>query len=102
VQGDCSSNEHLWLQVLCPLCSWDHMSGLSTFVHAPLSYKRGGMQRYKEGTIFRLKPKSFKTTQALKQYNTQWSRVLHSGGPNHSKLLCVLVFIPTSLNKQNA
>jgi hypothetical protein len=23
------------------------MSGLSTFVHAPLTYKRGGMQRYK-------------------------------------------------------
>jgi hypothetical protein len=71
--------------MLCPLCSWAHMSGLSTFVHAPLSYKRGGMQRYR--------PKSFKTTQALKQYNTQWSRVLRSGGPNHSKLLRVLVFI---------
>jgi hypothetical protein len=68
----------------------------------PLSYKRGGMQCYKEGSIFRLKPKSFKTTQALKQYNTQWSRVLRSDGPNHSKLLRVLVFIPTSLNKQNA
>jgi hypothetical protein len=38
----------------------------------------------------------------LKQYNTQWSRVLRSGGPNHSKLLRVLVFIPTSRNKQNA
>jgi hypothetical protein len=72
------------------------MSGPSTLVHAPLSYKRGGMQRYKG------RPKSFNTTQALKQYNTQWSRVLRSGGPNHSKLLRVLVFIPTSLNKQNA
>jgi hypothetical protein len=29
------------------LCSWAHMSGLSTLVRAPLSYKRGGMQRYK-------------------------------------------------------
>jgi hypothetical protein len=43
-----------------------------------------------------------KFTQALKQYITQWSRVLRSGGPNHSKSLCVLVFssqFPT--NKQN-
>jgi hypothetical protein len=38
-QEDCSSSEHLWLQVLCPLCSWAHMSGLSTFVHAPLAIK---------------------------------------------------------------
>jgi hypothetical protein len=68
----------------------------------PLSYKRGGMQRYKSSSIFRLGPKSFKTTQALKQYNTQWSRVLRSGGPNHSKLLCVLVFIPSPRNKHNA
>ena len=36
------------------------------------------------------------------QSNTQWSRVLRSGGPNHSKLLRVLMFIPTSRNKQNA
>jgi hypothetical protein len=27
------------------------MSGLSTLVHAPLSYKRGGMQRYKGGWL---------------------------------------------------
>jgi hypothetical protein len=27
------------------------------------------------------------------QYITQWSRVLRSGGPNHSKLLRVLEFI---------
>jgi hypothetical protein len=25
------------------------------------------------------------------QYITQWSRVLRSGGPNHSKPLCVLI-----------
>jgi hypothetical protein len=31
-----------------------------------------------------------------KQYTTQWSRVLRSGGPNHSKSLCVLVFFPFS------
>jgi hypothetical protein len=34
------------LQVLHPLFSWAHMSGLNTLVRAPLSYKRGGMQRY--------------------------------------------------------
>jgi hypothetical protein len=28
------------------------------------------------------------------QYITQWSWVLRSGGPNHSKSLCVLVFTP--------
>ena len=50
-QEDCSSSEHLWLQVLRPLCSWAHMSGLSTFVHAPLSYKRGGMQRYNTSSL---------------------------------------------------
>jgi hypothetical protein len=38
-------------------------------------------------------------TQTLKlpqQSNTQWSRVLRSGGPNHSKPSRVLVFIPPS------
>jgi hypothetical protein len=69
---------------------------------SPFSYKRGGMRPYNTSSIFRLRPKSSKTTQALKQYNTQWSRVLRSSGPNHSKLLCVLVFIPSSRNKQNA
>jgi ubiquinone/menaquinone biosynthesis C-methylase UbiE len=42
-------------------------------------------------------------SQALKQYISQWSRVLRSGGLNHSKSLCVLEFspfIPTI--KQNA
>jgi hypothetical protein len=68
----------------------------------PLGYKRGGMQRYKTSSIFRLRPRSSKTTQALKQYDTQWSRVLRSGGPNHSKLLCVIAFIPSSRNRQNA
>jgi hypothetical protein len=29
-----------------PFCPWARMSGLSTLVRAPLSYKRGGMQRY--------------------------------------------------------
>jgi hypothetical protein len=65
----------------------------------PFSYKRGGTQRNR-----------LKLTQAhldmhkfiQAQYITQWSRVLRSGGPNHSKSLCVLMsspFFPT--NKQN-
>jgi hypothetical protein len=62
------------------------MSGLSTLVHAPLSYKRGGMQRYRggldTGSIFRLRLSILKLPL---QSNTQWSRVLHSDGPNHSK-----------------
>jgi hypothetical protein len=35
-QEDCSSSQLLLPQVLHPLCSWAHMSGLSTLVHAPL------------------------------------------------------------------
>jgi hypothetical protein len=31
------------------------------------------------------------------QYNTQWSRVLRSGGLNHCKSLCAFVFIPQSI-----
>jgi hypothetical protein len=44
-----------------------------------------------------------KLIQALEQYNSQWSRVLRSGGPNHSKPLRVLeFFFLTSMIKQNA
>jgi ubiquinone/menaquinone biosynthesis C-methylase UbiE len=34
--------------------------------------------------------------EARELYLTEWSRVLGSGGPNHSKSLCVLVFFPFS------
>jgi hypothetical protein len=57
------------------------MSGLSTLVHAPLGYKRGDLQRYK-GTQTQLRLSILKLPQ---QSNTQWSRVLCPGGPNHSK-----------------
>jgi hypothetical protein len=41
--------------------------------------------------------------QAHKQYISQWSRVLRSGGPNHSKPSCVLEFFPLIPTiKQNA
>jgi hypothetical protein len=36
VREDCSSSQLLLPQVLHPLCSWAHMLGLSTLVHAPL------------------------------------------------------------------
>jgi hypothetical protein len=60
----------------------------------PFSYKRGGMRRYRTDPIL--------DSQAHEQYITQWSRLLRSGGPNHSKSLCscVLPIFPT--NKQNA
>jgi hypothetical protein len=48
----------------------------------PLSYKRGGMQRYKE-TQLRLS-----ILKLPQQSNIQWSRVLRSDGPNHSTLAC--------------
>jgi hypothetical protein len=45
-QGDCTGDQHYLLQVLHPLCPWARMSGLSTLVRTPFSYKRGGTQRY--------------------------------------------------------
>jgi hypothetical protein len=53
------------------------------------SYKRGGMRRYTQA-------QSLDPILAHKQYITQWSRVLRSSGPNHSKSLCVHVFFPFS------
>jgi hypothetical protein len=41
-------------------------------------------------------------TSSQAQYITHWSRVLRSGGPNHSKPLCVLVFFLTPSSRQNA
>jgi hypothetical protein len=76
------------LYVPRPICR-----GPAPLCMPPFSYKRGGMQRY---TDIQSQAHSDTHTfiQALKQYITQWSRVLRSGGPNHSKSLCVLVFFP--------
>jgi hypothetical protein len=79
---------------------------LSLYV-PPLSYKREGTQRCKVG---RLRPNlgshthsnSQVHTSSQAQYITQWSSVLRSGGLNHSKPLCVLVFFPFPPNRQNA
>jgi hypothetical protein len=57
----------------------------------PLSYKREGTQRYNTHSLRLLDSQVHTSSQA--QYSTQWSRVLRSSGPNHSKLLCVLVLI---------
>jgi hypothetical protein len=40
-------------------------------------------------------------TSSQAQYITQWSRVLRSGGPNHSKPLCFLVFVLRLADRQN-
>jgi hypothetical protein len=66
----------------------------------PFSYKRGGTQRYNSST---LRPSSGSQvhTSSQTQYITQWSRVLRSGGPNHSKSLCVLVFVLRLADRQN-
>jgi hypothetical protein len=63
----------------------------------PLGYKRGGTQRYRGQTqahsdTLRLSHSQVHTSSQA-QYSTQWSRALRSGGPNHSKPLCVLMFI---------
>jgi hypothetical protein len=69
-----------------------------------LSYKRGGTQRYKTDTLSRSHRLSDLQvhTSSQAQYYTQWSRVLCSGGLNHSKTLRVLVFIPNPPSRQNA
>jgi hypothetical protein len=73
----------------------------------PLSYEREGTRRYK---VSSLRPNlrshthsnSQVHTSSQTQYITQWSRVLRSGGLNHSKPLCVLVFFPIPSSRQNA
>jgi hypothetical protein len=60
----------------------------------PLRYKREDTRRYKAHSLTR--------SQIQTQYNTQWSRVLRSGGLNHSKHLCVPLFILNPSSRQNA
>jgi hypothetical protein len=84
-------------------CSWAHMSGLSILVHAPLSYKRKGTRRYKADPTQTLRlTSSYKLSSSQIQYKTQWSRVLRSGGLNHSKLSCPRVFFHLPIDRQNA
>jgi hypothetical protein len=68
----------------------------------PLSYKREGTRCYKaDSSTLRPSSGSQVHTSSQAQYITQWSRVLCSGGPNHSKSLCVLVFVHRLADKQN-
>jgi hypothetical protein len=74
--------------------------GPSPLYVSPLSYKREGTRRYKAKT---LRPNSGSQvhTSSQSQYITQWSRVLRSVNPNHSKSLCVLVFFLFPPNRRN-
>jgi hypothetical protein len=91
-------------------------SSVSLYV-PPLSYKGEGTLRYRTDPTRTLKLTSslrpsldsqmdldsHTHLHALKsQYNTQWSRVLRYSGLNHSKPLCVLVFIDHLVDRQNA
>jgi hypothetical protein len=100
VQEDCCSNSKYYIHYIPePTCR-----GSAPLYAPPLSYKRGGMQRNTRTHLHMgtdLDPAqahsdTHKFIQALKQYITQWSRVLRSGGPNHSRSLCVIVFFPFS------
>jgi hypothetical protein len=96
VQEDCSSNSKYYIYYIHePTCR-----GSAPLYAPPLSYKRGGMQRCKWETHKQTQA-HLDLAQTLKfiqaQYITQWSRVLRSGGLNHSKLLCVLTFFPFSI-----
>jgi hypothetical protein len=74
--------------------------GSASLYVPPLSYKREGTRRYKASSLRLLDSQVHTSSQA--QCSTQWSRVLRSGGPNHSKPLCVLVFFPIPSSRQNA
>jgi hypothetical protein len=77
--------------------------GSASLYVPPLSYKREGTRRYKVDPTLALRLTiSYKLSSLHTQYNTHWSRVLRSGGLNHSKPLCVLVFISNPPSKQNA
>jgi hypothetical protein len=101
-----SSGRHrhwILLYVFPPFCLWAYMSGPGTLVRAPLSYKREGTRRYKVDTLRpNLGSSSLRLSSSQAQYITQWSRVLRSGGPNHSKSLCVLVLFSFPPNRQNS
>jgi hypothetical protein len=81
--------------------------GSASLYVPPLSYKREGTRRYKASSLrpnghAHTHSNSQVHTSSQAQYNTQWSRVLRSSGSNHSKPLCVLVFIVHLASRQNA
>jgi hypothetical protein len=81
------------------------MSGLSTLVRAlPSAIKGEARNVTTQADLGSLIPSSGSQvhTSSQAQYITQWSRVLRSGGSNHSKPLCVLVFVHHLADRQNA
>jgi hypothetical protein len=101
--GDCSSVLALDTSIMYslrfaprPTCR----GSASLYVPPPLSYKREGTRRCKADSL-RLSDSQVHTSSQA-QYNTQWSRVLRSGGLNHSKFPCSLVFIDHLVDRQNA
>jgi hypothetical protein len=72
--------------------------GSASLYVPPLSYKREGTQRYKADSQVHTHPQ----TSSLKLNTThrQWSRVLCSGGLNHSKSSCPLVFFDHLADRQ--
>ena len=76
--------------------------GSASLYVPPLSYKREGTRHYKATSLRPMLTDTLKLSNSQIQYNTQWSVVLRSGGLNHSKSLCVLVFIPNPSSRQNA
>jgi hypothetical protein len=71
--------------------------GSASLYVPPLNYKREGTWRYKGD----FQVHSYAQAHRLNT-RRQWSRVLRSRGLNHSKPLCVLVFIPNPPSRQNA
>ena len=64
----------------------------------PLAIKGEARNITRQAQKSTLRPSSGSQVHASSQaqYITQWSRVLRSSGPNHSKSLCVLAFSPFS------
>jgi hypothetical protein len=94
-QEDCSSNGYQLLQVLPPLCPWARMSGLSTLVRAPFSYKSGGTHRYRKKPTY--------TQLNLSQLNTSHNGVGYYAPVARTTINpCVFLCSPHfSTNKQN-
>jgi hypothetical protein len=78
-----ASNSSILPFVLGPTCR-----GSEPLYMPPLNYKRGGMRRRKRTQVIQ----AYTQHKLPQQSNTQWSRVLRSGGPNHSKSSRVHVF----------
>jgi hypothetical protein len=93
---DISGSKRYILYVPRPTC-W----GPVPLCMPPFSYKRGGMRGYTHAILgHTLDSQAHTSSQAIL---SQWSRVLRSGGLNHSKSLCVLEFFPfIPMIKQNA